>query len=164
MKGGGGPGGMRTEYQPPADVLALIQPFLQANPDFFSGNKSRPGATAPSPGSHKIEQRLAPYTLSPGTSELFNQQSVWAEAVIRVALFVRNKPLLVNAPPDLHQRVALLLYRLVFLFSDGDLQRVNEWLADAAKMDGLLRMAYEADCMKRGVVPGSDLNPVSSTK
>lgn len=43
VEGGGGAGGMRTEYQPPADVLALIQPFLAANPEFFakSGTRTR---------------------------------------------------------------------------------------------------------------------------
>ncbi|MDO9053805.1 MAG: hypothetical protein Q8K43_10525 [Sulfurimicrobium sp.] len=43
VKGGGGPGGVLTEYQPPAEVLALIQPFLEANPDFFEKGKSRKG-------------------------------------------------------------------------------------------------------------------------
>jgi hypothetical protein len=41
VKGGGGPGGILTEYQPPADILALIHPFLQANPDFFAKSKTR---------------------------------------------------------------------------------------------------------------------------
>lgn len=31
----GGKNGMRTEYQPPTDVLVLIHPFLEANPDFL---------------------------------------------------------------------------------------------------------------------------------
>ena len=41
VKGSGGKGGMRTEYQPPAPVLALIQSFLDANPDFFAKSKTR---------------------------------------------------------------------------------------------------------------------------
>jgi hypothetical protein len=41
VKGSGGPGGIRTEYQPPADVLALIHSFLTANPDFFAKSKTR---------------------------------------------------------------------------------------------------------------------------
>lgn len=32
---------MKTEYHPPADVLALIHAFLEANPDFFGKDKSR---------------------------------------------------------------------------------------------------------------------------
>jgi len=41
VKGSGGKSGMRTEYQPPAPVLALIQSFLDANPDFFAKSKTR---------------------------------------------------------------------------------------------------------------------------
>lgn len=41
VKGAGGPGGILTEYQPPTPVLALIQQFLDANPDFFEKSKSR---------------------------------------------------------------------------------------------------------------------------
>ncbi len=160
----GGKHGMRTEYQPPADILALIQAFLQAHPDFFKPVKAHTRAGQQSPGHTRVEQLAAPYTVSPGTGDLFDRQSVWSEAIVRVALFVRNKPLLANAPPDLHQRVALLVYRFVFLYCDGDLQRVARLLDDAGKLDGLVRMAYEADCMKRGVAPGSDLNPISSTK
>lgn len=35
---------MRTEYQPPADILARIQLYLQANPDFFKKSKTRTSA------------------------------------------------------------------------------------------------------------------------
>lgn len=42
----GGKKGMRTEYQPPAAVLALIQSFLSANPDFFA-KKHRPRGELP---------------------------------------------------------------------------------------------------------------------
>lgn len=41
VKGSGGKGGIRTEYQPPAAVLVLIQSFLVANPDFFAKSKTR---------------------------------------------------------------------------------------------------------------------------
>jgi hypothetical protein len=41
VKGGGGKGGIRTEYHPPAAVLTLIQSFLVANPDFFAKSKTR---------------------------------------------------------------------------------------------------------------------------
>lgn len=37
----GGKKGIRTEYQPPAAVLALIHSFLADNPEFFSKSKSR---------------------------------------------------------------------------------------------------------------------------
>lgn len=41
VKGKGGPGGIRTEYQPPANVLVLIQSYLAANPEFFAKSKTR---------------------------------------------------------------------------------------------------------------------------
>ena len=41
VKGSGGPGGILTEYQPPAPVLALIHSFLDANPEFFMKSKTR---------------------------------------------------------------------------------------------------------------------------
>lgn len=41
VRGSGGPGGLRTEYQPPADVLAQIHAFLEVNPDFFGKDKRR---------------------------------------------------------------------------------------------------------------------------
>lgn len=49
VPGAGGKGGMRTEYQPPADVLALIQSFLAANPEFFakSGTRTRTSPEKP---------------------------------------------------------------------------------------------------------------------
>lgn len=49
VKGSGGPGGMRTEYQPPAAVLALIHTFLDANPDFFGKAKRRTAPPAAPP-------------------------------------------------------------------------------------------------------------------
>lgn len=62
---------MRTEYQPPADVLALIHAFLEANPDFFGKDKRRatqpaqprppvPAAPAPAPH-HASDNHAAPY-------------------------------------------------------------------------------------------------------
>jgi phage repressor protein C with HTH and peptisase S24 domain len=36
VEGSGGKGGMRTEYQPPANVLGLIHDFLKLNPNIFN--------------------------------------------------------------------------------------------------------------------------------
>lgn len=54
VKGSGGPGGILTEYQPPTDVLALIQSFLAANPEFFKPKqrKNLPKFIVPTPGSN----------------------------------------------------------------------------------------------------------------
>ncbi len=39
MKGSGGPRGVLTIYQPPAEILAQIHAFLAVNPDFVGGPK-----------------------------------------------------------------------------------------------------------------------------
>lgn len=67
VKGSGGPGGILTEYQPPADILALIQSFFQANPDFFAKSKARAKAEPPS-HELKVEQAHAPYANAPFVS------------------------------------------------------------------------------------------------
>jgi hypothetical protein len=154
----GGKSGMRTEYLPPADILALIHPFLQENPDFFGKNKARAAPVTSATGNHKAEQSLASYRVSPGADVFFEKQVGWSEAIIRLTLLVRNHAQLIRAPDDLHQRVALLAYRFAFLYGDGDLQRINHLLDDGDKFSGLIKMAYEADCLKRGIAPGSDLN------
>lgn len=50
----GGKEGMRAEYQPSADVLALIHEFLEENPDFFGKEK------APQPIGAARKNTLAP--------------------------------------------------------------------------------------------------------
>lgn len=40
VKGSGGPGGIRTEYHPPADVLAQIHAFLDASPEYPRGHSA----------------------------------------------------------------------------------------------------------------------------
>ena len=78
-----------------------------------------------------------------------------------MALFVRNHSRFAKSPDDLCLHISLLAYRSVFIYCDGDLQQINRWLDDSAKTEGLVRLAYEADCIKRGIAPGSDLNPDS---
>lgn len=119
-------------------------------------DKSLP-ASAPLP--LKVEQQAAPYDVSSGTGALFDQQLVgWADPVVRLTLIVRGKPQFAKSPEDVLQRVSLLAFRFVFMFCDGDAKRINQWLDDADKTDGLIKLAYEADCIKRGIAPGSDLN------
>lgn len=58
----GGKSGMRTEYQPPADVLATIHTFLEVNPDFFGKEKGRtaqqPAISREYPTGHSGEPRV----------------------------------------------------------------------------------------------------------
>lgn len=67
VKGSGGPGGIRTEYQPPAAVLALIHSFLEVNPEFFKETRSKaftsnPAQDGQSPGNHVTKQQMAEYS------------------------------------------------------------------------------------------------------
>lgn len=62
VKGSGGPGGVRTEYQPPADVLLQVRAFLEANPEFFKTKRKARAAsqeTVPAPQSAMNEPRMA---------------------------------------------------------------------------------------------------------
>lgn len=143
--------GNKTEYSPPSPVMELIS---------MHQRKELPAASK-----FAIDTPAAPpYDLSDGTVKLFDQQvEVWAEPVIRLAFIVRGKPQFAKVAQitnsTMLQRVSLLAFRFVFMFCDGDAKRINEWLQDTAKTDGLIKMAYEADCMKRGITPGSNLNP-----
>lgn len=52
---------MLTEYQPPAEVLALIHGFLKDNPDFFGMDKRRAGRPpAPQPGAAPAPAKVHP--------------------------------------------------------------------------------------------------------
>lgn len=61
VKGAGGPGGVLTEYQPPVNILVLIHPFLQENPDFFGKSKTRAKTGQSSQSNYKVEQLEPPY-------------------------------------------------------------------------------------------------------
>jgi hypothetical protein len=56
VKGSGGPGGMRTEYRPPADVLVQIQAFLDANPDFLKPKRGKAYSQGYVPDKHVAKQ------------------------------------------------------------------------------------------------------------
>lgn len=152
---GRGRGGVRREYSPSPDVLALIE----------TRQRGEQPATPTRPlvieqPSNMVGGVRKHYSLSPNTSALFEQQAaVWGEPAIRLAFIVRGKSQFAKASEGMLQRVTLLAFRFVFLFCDGDVQRINQWLNDSRKTDGLVQMAYEGDCMKRGITPGSDLNP-----
>jgi len=58
----GGKKGVRTEYQPPADVLLQVRAFLEANPEFFKTKRKAKAAsqeTVPAPQSAMNEPRMA---------------------------------------------------------------------------------------------------------
>lgn len=151
---GKGRGGVRREYLPPPEIMFLIDARQRGD---LPTVPVRSPVEAQPPG--KAESERAVYNLSDGTGALLDQQAIWAEAAIRLAFIVRSKPQFAIAREDMLQRISLLAFRLVFMFCDGDIQHMNKWLNDAGKTDGLVQMAYEGDCIKRDVAPGSDLNP-----
>lgn len=165
---GKGRGGVRQIFIPPPDVQALIDARqrgdLPATQAHDSAAPSSPRIDAPYPPAapqphHKSSEPHPTQAMPNGISALFDQQVVmWAEPVIRLTLIVRSNHRFAQAPDEFIRRVALLAFRFVFMLCDGDVQRVNQWLNDAKKTDGLVHMAYEGDCIKRGIAPGSDLN------
>jgi hypothetical protein len=166
VEGKGGRGGMRREYTPPPEVQALIdarQRGEQLPTPRKPGYKPSPAGAAAIQRSKEIEaMRMAAMAMPPpsATNALFDQQVViWAEPAIQMAFIVRAKPQFAKASEDMLRRVALFSFRFVYLYCDGNLQHINQWLSDPAKTDGMIRLAYEGDCIKRGVAPGSDLNP-----
>lgn len=90
VKGGGGKDGVRTEYQPPTTVLALIHAFLSVNPDFFNKSKSRTKAELPNtlnqvPGDSPSQNNIQ-------GAEAFKRLSDVTQAVIRVSNAVDFEP------------------------------------------------------------------------
>lgn len=80
VKGSGGKDGIRTEYQPPASVLALIHKFLSVNPDFFNKSKSRTKANLTS-----IFKQIPGDCPSQHDDAVFRRLSDATQAVIRVS-------------------------------------------------------------------------------
>lgn len=66
VQGKGGRGGIRTEYQPPTDVLVQIRAFLDANPDFFKERrKVAPARRHETPSTPLVAREpAAPYRLA----------------------------------------------------------------------------------------------------
>ena len=58
VRGKGGRGGKRTEFQPPLVILKVIQSFLKDNPDFFTKSN----------GDSKNNPRSKPYPVSKATT------------------------------------------------------------------------------------------------
>lgn len=108
VKGGGGPGGVLTEYQPPAAVLALIQAFLEANPDFFTKSKNRKGWSH-IPDREQEEKKVArlrvsEYTMPPPASrdpgEAFTDPN-FDDRLRMLMMVLRVTEVKLSEPPDI---------------------------------------------------------------
>ena len=164
----GGKGGKRTEYCPPADIQKKISAYLADRPYFFDHRTNRARSKSEQYNHElRVEQSRAgvedskeEYAVPLSNDALFEKQVGWSMAIIKLALIVRNLPQFVKASDDLHQRVALLSYRFVYFYCDGDLLRINTVLKDRERISALIHQAYEADCLQRGIEPGSDLKNI----
>lgn len=165
VPGKGGPGGLRTEYQPPADVLALIHTFLQQNPEFFGKERlaSRRAKAVPAAGQlvdHKVAQPQGAYSVPDVAIPSQDAPVVWSEVVIRLTFMVHNHSQLSKLPDEVGRRVAALAYQFVLLYCDSNLAMVNKLLDDPHRITPLVYTAYEALCLQRGIAPGADFNNI----
>jgi hypothetical protein len=145
---GKGRGGIRREYIPPAEVIKLINESDSGTPFMLGESLDAPP---------KARQRKAPYTLSEKTGALLDQQEAWVDAAVQLGIAVRSMEKFARLPDEAIKRISVLAFRFIFLFCDGDMKRVTLWVSDAEKLEGFVRLAYEGDCQKRAVLPGSDL-------
>lgn len=69
---------MRTEYQPPADVLAQIHAFLEVNIDFFGKHKTRtrPEYVAKETGAKLYSSENKPFTMAATPAALCHSAEV----------------------------------------------------------------------------------------
>lgn len=83
-----------------------------------------------------------------------------AESAIRIALAAERTEWMRRLDDETRARVALGAYRVVALMSEGDDRQLQRWTGSPEALRGALRMAYESDCFKRGIEPGSDMLPL----
>lgn len=83
-----------------------------------------------------------------------------AESAIRVALTAERTDWMRRLAEETRARVALGAYRVIALMSEGDERQLQSWTGSPEALRGALRMAYESDCFKRGIEPGSDMLPL----
>lgn len=110
VKGGGGPGGIRTEYQPPAKVLALIQQFLAANPEFFAKSRTRTKADLAKNSKEvfgnapqRLRQEQAEYDAAAGA--LLNPQPEGRMLMLQMVLRISEMKLKDPPVPDVARKI-----------------------------------------------------------
>lgn len=114
VNGRGGPGGVRTEYQPPVEVLVPIMDFLAANPDFFAKSKTRTNADlvkvskeAFGDAPHRIRQVHAAYAVKERDALLEpapEGRMLMLQMVVRVSEMKLQEP----PAPDVAQKIMVL--------------------------------------------------------
>lgn len=107
----GGKGGMRTEYQPPADVLALIRSFLQVNPDFFAKSKTRTkkdlaklSKEVSGDAPQRLRQQHAQYDVT-GVDALLNPQPEGRMLMLQMVLQISENRLKEPPTPDVAKKI-----------------------------------------------------------
>jgi len=111
VKGSGGPGGIRTEYQPPAAVLALIQSFLAVNPDFFAKSKTRTKADLAKlskevfgDAPQRLRQQHTQYDVA-GADALLNPQPEGRMLMLQMVLRMSEDRLKEPPTPDMAKKI-----------------------------------------------------------
>ena len=143
---GNGPGGKTRMFVPPSEAAKLINAKWHelAHPD--------PSRT------HKAEQIAGVYDVTPEHGIVTEPQlPLYADVIVRLSFAVALKLHPIESQDELLRRVSLMAFRMLQLFCEGNILRIEKWLSDSSKLDNLIKLAYEADCVKRGVIPGSDL-------
>lgn len=132
--------GMRVEYSPPLEVMVLI--------------KARRSGELPA------RQERAPYNVNPidtGGGVKAATITPDKEWLVRVAMFAANADWLKEVDQERKVRIILEAFRLTLMLSAGDASTFSALTAKPEAMLSALRLAYEIDCIERGVAPGSPL-------
>lgn len=142
--------GSRREYAPPPEILALIEARQRGEEPVALPRKGRKRSTD-TVGIAEAEERAAALATRVEASMRV------AEAAVRITLAAERTQWLRRLNEETRARVALGAYRLIAIMSEGDDQQLQRWTESPESLQGMLRMAYEADCIKRGIRPGSDM-------
>jgi len=144
---GKGRGGLRREYLPSEEVLAMIKMIKDDD-------------VVPSVSSKK--QVKATHTITPNaTSDFDDQHAEWAEISIRLTLIIRNNQMFENALHKTHKQLSLMAFKCMYIFCEGNIRFANLWLEDALKTNKLVQFVYEGFCNGKNIEPQSNyyINP-----
>lgn len=161
---------MRTEYQPPADVLAQIHAFLEANPDFFGKEKRRapgpleyakgrsagPLATGSGkPGGIALQEGDVKRTPlpTPGTTIKAERLMPGAEWMARIAMYAGEAEWLQHMDIDRKLGLVMEAFNMILILSGGNDELLSRIMGNKDAMLSALRLAYEIDRATRKDAP-----------
>lgn len=104
----GGKKGMRTEYQPPANVLALIGQFLASNPDFFKKKRGKAAEGEPTqPDKYVMVPAAVEYIAKErdAAAMLLDPNPEDRLRMLKMVLRISEMQLTTPPPPDVAKKV-----------------------------------------------------------